>query len=335
MVISVVGRVAGRGSICDRQGVTLTQLGAFVLVARLGSVRAAADVLGVTEPAVSRALAALRQHLDDQLIVREGNAMRLTESGNRLFGIASQMVALGAEAEAAVRAGKGAPTPVRLLVTDTIAEFIAAPLLDAFGQRWAGTFDPSSGVATVSEMRALLPNRLADMALGPDLRADPALGLECEPVLRYRIVVVASPRLRPTGGPARWSWLVGPSGADPDSDIGRLLNSLRVPESRVRVYPNETAAWAAAADGAGVAPAVATLVAGQLRRGELTVLDTGRDPVHGCWYATTLAPDRRSEAARCLRNFLMTPAAMQLMCAPGAGVAPSRFRPPVYVTIWS
>jgi hypothetical protein len=36
-----------------------------------------------------------------------------------------------------------------------------------------------------------------------------------------------------------------------------------------------------------------------------------------------------------MRNFLATPDAMQLMCSPGAGVPPSRFRPPVYVTIWS
>ena len=58
-------------------------------------------------------------------------------------------------------------------------------------------------------------------------------------------------------------------------------------------------------------------------------------PLIGSWYVTTLGADRRSDAALRLRNFLGTPAAMQLMCAPGTGVAPSRFRPPVYVTIWS
>jgi len=324
---------------------TLTQLGAFVLVARLGSVRAAADILGVSEPAVSRALAALRQHVDDQLLVREGNVMTLTEGGTRLFGIASQMVALGAEAEAAVRAAKGAPAHVRLLVTSTIAEFLATPLVEAFSQRWVGTFDMSSGVATATEMRALLPNRLADVALGPDLSGDagggdaglraPSLGLVSEPVLRYRMVVVGSPRYRPRGGPSHWQWLVDPSGTDPASDTGRLLRGLRVPESRVLVFPNQTAAWAAAADGLGVAPAVAGLVSGQLRRGELGVVDTDRTPVNATWYVTTLSKDRRSEAARCLCNFLATPLGTQLMCSPGTGVAPSRFRPPVYVTIWS
>jgi DNA-binding transcriptional LysR family regulator len=314
---------------------TLTQLGAFVLVARLGSVRAAADLLGVSEPAVSRALAALRQHMGDRLIVRNGNAMTLTEGGTRLYGIASQMVALGAEAESAVRAGQGAPTRLRLLVTGTIAEFIAAPLVEAFGRRWSGEFDVSSGVATAAEMRALLPNRLADVALGPDLAGDRELGLVSEAVLRYRVVVVGSPRFRPRGGPSRWSWLVDPTGTDPDSDAGRLLRELRVPEARVRVFPNQTAAWAAAADGAGVAPAAAGLVGRRLRRGELSVVDTGRAPVHASWHVTTLAPDRRPEGARRLRNFLITPAAMHLMCAPGGGVPPSRFRPPVYVTIWS
>jgi len=49
---------------------TLTQLNAFVLVARLGSVRAAAAALGVSESAVSQALTALREDFGDKLITR-------------------------------------------------------------------------------------------------------------------------------------------------------------------------------------------------------------------------------------------------------------------------
>src|SRR5262249_42859982 len=61
---------AGLGHGHNGMVMTLTQLNAFVLVARLGSVTAAANALGVSEPAVSQALSALRQHLGDQLLTR-------------------------------------------------------------------------------------------------------------------------------------------------------------------------------------------------------------------------------------------------------------------------
>ena len=54
-----------------------------------------------------------------------------------------------------------------------------------------------------------------------------------------------------------------------------------------------------------------------------------------CWHVTMLEREHRSTTASALRRFLGTPEAMQLMRAPTAGVPPSRFRPPVYVTIWS
>ena len=314
---------------------TLTQLGAFVLVARLGSVRAAADVLGVSEPAVSKAIASLRQHLGDQLIMKDAAGMTLTEGGSRLIAIASQMVSLGAEAEAAVRAANGAPAQLRLLVNSTISEFIATPLTEAFTRHRNGTVQASSGVATIAEMRALLADRLADVALGPAVPVEGDRNLITEPVLRYLVVVAAAPQKRFTGPPRTWPWLVGPSGADPHGDIGRLLRAFRVPDQRISVFPNETAAWVAAAEGHGVTPAVSTLLHSHVRRGELHVVATDVTPVQGTWYATTLRTDRRTTTSTSFVNFLSTPLAMQLMCSPGAGVPPSRFRPPVYVTIWS
>jgi DNA-binding transcriptional LysR family regulator len=301
-------------------------------VARLGSVRAAADILGVSEPAVSKAIASLRQHLGDQLVVREGNAMRLTEGGARLIAIASQMVRLAADAEAVVRAASGAPAKLRVLVNTMVAEFVAAPLTEAFTKRWAGSVEATYGVASTAEMRALLFDRMADIAIGPSLAGDSLLAV---PVLRYPIVLAGAPGARFAGPPKQWTWLVGPSGPDPGSDIFRLLRLHRVPDHRIRVFPNETAAWAAAADGAGVVPAVASLVAGQIRRGELQAVAVDGPPVRGCWYATTLGPEHRTDATTYLLNFLTTPDAMQIMCSAGAGVPPSRFKPPVYVTIWS
>ncbi|TDC96990.1 LysR family transcriptional regulator [Actinomadura sp. 7K507] len=306
---------------------TLTQLGAFVLVARLGSVKEAARALNVSEPAVSQALAALRQHLTDPLLVRGPGGMTLTEGGTRLLPIASQMVVLGAEAEGAVRAAQGAPEALRVVAVPAIAEFVATPLLDAFAARSAREVEGSAGVVAGREMPVLLHNRLADVALGPHLADDQ--GLVSEPVFRASLVAVG------TAAVPHPLWLVDPSGTDPSSETSRLLRRLKVPEDRVRVYPNQTAAWGAAADGDGLAVALAHLVAPRVQRGELRVIATPATPVEIRWHATTLAPDRRPPLSGSFRRFLGTAEALHIMRSPGSGVPPSRFRPPVYVTIWS
>jgi DNA-binding transcriptional LysR family regulator len=314
---------------------TLTQLSAFVLVARLGSVKAAANALSVSESAVSQALAALRKYLGDPLVIRGGTGMMLTPGGNRLLGIAAQVVALGAEAEAAVRSAQGAPEQLRLVAPSPIVEFITGPLAEAFNTRSGGTVEVSSGVSAAAEMSVLVSQRLADAALGPYLAADRGLGLVSEPVFRARMVVLAAPNARVTGPPAQWPWLVEPSATDPDSDVSRLLRGLRVPESKLSVFPNQTAAWDAAARGQGVTPAIAHLAVHQLRRRELRMVELPGTPLELCWHITMLPVDRRSAAASSLRHFLSTPEAMKLLRTPGAGLPPSRFKPPVYVTIWS
>lgn len=314
---------------------TLTQLSAFVAVARLGSVKAAAGALGVSEPAVSQALAALRQHLGDPLLAREHGRMELTEGGQRLLGVASQMVALGAEAEASVRSAQGAADRLRVVSTSTVAEFVAGPVTDAFDRRSAGAVETSWGVAAGSEMPVLVAQRLADVALGPRLDGDPTLGLSSEPVLRAQLVVAASPTRRPRGLPRTWTWLLGPRGAEPDSEVAALLRRLGVPDSRVQVFGTQTTAWEAAAAGAGVAPGTRHLLSPQLRRGELELVAVPTTPVPIRWYATTLRPDHRRLVAATFHRFLGTPDALAILRSPTGGVPPSRFRPPVYVTIWN
>jgi LysR family transcriptional regulator, low CO2-responsive transcriptional regulator len=314
---------------------TLTQLNAFVLVARLGSVTAAASALGVSEPAVSQALTALRQHLGDPLITRGSAGMTLTPGGSRLLATASQIVVLGAEAHAAVRAAQGAPEQLRVVATSTFAEFVAGPLMEAFTRRFPGSVEVSTGVAVSGEQAVLVANRLADVAFGPGIAAEQSMPVVSEPIFKYRLVVVTAGRSRPRGPARQWRWLVDPAGADPGSETGRLLAQIGVPDDNIGMFPSQTAAWAAAADGAGVAPAIEHLVSQQLRRGELSLVELTGLPFEACWYATLLEREHRGTAASSLRRFLTTPEAMRLMRSPSAGVPPSRFRPPVYVTIWS
>ena len=310
--------------------VTLAQLKVFVLVSRLGSVRAAAAALGVSEPAVSQALAALRQHLDDPLIARRGAAMELTPAGRRGVTIASQMVNLAVDAEAAVRQSNGAAELLRVVTTSTLAQSIVPALLQAFTARGGG-IEVSLGVATTQEMAALIEERLADVAIGPRLP-----GLAVEAVMRYRMTVVGHPDLRlNVGGLAAQRWLVDPTGTDPRSDVGTLLTKYRVPERRIMVFANEKAAWSAAAAGDGVAPAIDHMVTPEVERGALTRLQAPDMPVDLLLYVSSLESQRRSAAADKLRRFVRTPDAMQAMYRPDAGVPAAKFRPPVYVTLWS
>src|SRR5216684_1655197 len=217
----------------NERAMTLTQLNAFVLVARLGSVTAAANALGVSESAVSQALSALRLHLGDQLVTRGPVGMTLTAGGSRLLATASQIVVLGAEAHAAVRAAQGAPEQLRVVSTSTIAEFVISPLTEAFSKRFPGSVEVSAGVAMSKEMSVLVANRLADVAISSAMPEDPGLALMTEPIFKYRLVVVTAGQSRLRGGPRQWLWFVDPSGTDPSSETGQLLTSLAIPEEQV------------------------------------------------------------------------------------------------------
>ncbi len=64
----------------------------FVEVARSGSFTRAADLLGRTQPAISQQITGLEQDLDTSLLDRTRKQIRLTESGQRLFDEAIQLL---------------------------------------------------------------------------------------------------------------------------------------------------------------------------------------------------------------------------------------------------
>src|SRR3954470_13003403 len=116
---------------------TLAQLQSFVLVARHGSVKAAAAELEVTEPAVSVAAAARRRELGDELFVRNGRGIALTPGGRRLAALASEILGLADQARRSVADSPGAPRRMEVVATSLVAEH-AGPLVEAFTARAEG-----------------------------------------------------------------------------------------------------------------------------------------------------------------------------------------------------
>src|ERR1700733_2051851 len=115
--------------------VTLTQLRTFLAGAETGSVRAAAEHLVVTEPAVSSAVAALQKELELALVAKDGRGLRLTAAGEVYAGYARRVLGLLDEARSAA-AGEAGGGLLRVAAVTTAGEQLLPALLAGFRRRY-------------------------------------------------------------------------------------------------------------------------------------------------------------------------------------------------------
>lgn len=319
---------------------TLAQLQSFVLVARHGSVKAAAAELGVTEPAVSVAVAALRKELGDELFVRDGRAIALTPGGRRLAALASEILSLAEQARRSVHDGPGQSRLIQVAVTNVVAEYVG-PLVDAFTTRDPGLEVQIESV-TGAAMAELLERRRADIALGPPPAPERSHTIATVPFLRCRLIVAAAPG-HPLAGqrdlaPARLAderWLVGPPELDPTTGAGLLFARTGIEPGDLVAYTSHAAAIAAAAAGDGVVLTLAHAVLEELRRRALVRLDVRGTPMLELWHASTLGFGRALPAALALQRFATSSEATQAISTGRAGTSSARARPRPHVTLWS
>jgi DNA-binding transcriptional LysR family regulator len=318
---------------------TLAQLQSFVLVARLGSVKAAAAELEVTEPAVSVAVAALRRELGDELFVRNGRGIALTPGGRRLAALAGEILGLAEQARRSVQDAPGQPKHLQVAATSIVAEHIG-PLIDAFTSRGSGLEIAVHPVPGGSFAEAL-EHRRADIALGPHPGPERSSTIASVPFLRSRMMIVAAPA-HPLAGqrgisPAALAdqrWLVGPQDVDPTTTAGLFFARNGIEPRDVSPYTSHAAAIAAAAAGEGLILALAHSVIDAVRRRSLVRLDVRGTPLVELWHASTLGLGRALPAALALQRFATTPEATHAMSSGRAGTASARARPAVHVTLW-
>jgi len=311
---------------------TLSQLRSFLTVARLGSVKAAARVLEVSEPAVSGAVGALRRELGDPLYVRAGGVIELTAGGRRLASAASNILDLEEEARRAIGEAENEKATLRVAATPPFAEFAAGPLLSVFSHRHRD-IEVDLTVARREEFAALLANRSVDITLGPPVTdREDVPAMVSEAFLRYGLIVVAAPdhTLATSKGLAPAAlvstpWLLGPFENERSTDTGAFLARQSIAPRRTRAYPNSAAALAQVACGRGVTLAIAHTVRDELERGALVELDVRGTPISGLWFVSTLREELRTVSAEELRRFVTTPEATRAMLARGGGVPAERF----------
>lgn len=138
------------------------QLKAFLETAETGSLSAAARKLGLSQPTLSRQVAAIEQRMGVTLFERVGKAMALTPTGLDLLEHAR---AMGAAADALSLAATGrsqaAGGVVSVSATDAVAAYVLPPLIRQLRER-----EPGIAIEIIaSNALSDLQRREADIAI--------------------------------------------------------------------------------------------------------------------------------------------------------------------------
>jgi len=171
--------------------INLYQLKIFYSVARHLGYSKAAEELALSQPAVSRQVAALERSLGLELFVRRGRQVALTDAGRSLFDYADRIFDLAGRAGRAmsqfidlergqVLIGAGA----------SIAGHVLPPLLRAFRERFP-KIDISLRLGNSAAIERSVAERELDLGfVGGDVK-NPALYVE--PYFRDELVMIISP----------------------------------------------------------------------------------------------------------------------------------------------
>ena len=319
---------------------TPAQLRAFSAVVRLGSVRAAAQELGVSDAGVSMHVAQLRKELDDPLFARTSAGLAFTPGGLRLASRAIEILGLQQQTAIEVTEAAHGRRLLRIAASSAFAEHAAPGLIELFSSR-ANDLSVELSVHPTARFRELITSRAVDIALGPardDTSPDGSIAVR--PFLKYQILTVAEPHSplaahSPTPALLREQrWMLGPSAGSADGEIAAILRDLAIPESQQRIFQSDAAALEEVQRVGGVTLAIGFSVGKDLADGRLVHIKGPGLQAPGEWCALTLTPAARQPAASELVRFITTPRCTQAMLR-GAGVGVTRFRPKIHVTLWS
>lgn len=319
---------------------TPAQLRAFSAVVRLGSVRAAAAELGMSDAGISMHVAQLRKELDDPLFARTAAGLAFTPGGLRLASRAVEILGLQQQTAIEVTEAAHGRRLLRIAASSAFAEHAAPGLIELFSSR-ANDLSVELSVHPTSRFRELISSRAVDIALGPSAGDDATNGsIVVRPFLKYQLLTVAAPGSplathAPTPALLReQQWMLGPSAGSADGEIAAILKNLAIPESQQRIFQSDAAALEEVQRVGGVTLAIGFAVGKDLSAGRVVhVKGTGLQ-APGEWCAITLAPSARQPAVSELVRFITTPRCTQAMLR-GTGVGVTRFRPKVHVTLWS
>lgn len=283
--------------------VTITQLRAFIAVARTGGVQAAADELYVSQPSVSAALAALARELGVPLVERDGRGLRLTDAGVSYEPYAQEVLGLLEQGRlAAAEADRARLARIRIAAVNTAGEYLVPPLIRAY-----------RSVDANAELLLEIGNRQTVDAQLIAHRADVGIGgrpssreIEATPFLDNDMIVVG-PAVPPDLG--RATWLLRERGSGTRSATERFLHRHELEALSRLTLGSNGALKQAMKLGLGITLISRDAVRRELREGELVEIPAPGTPLRQSWYVLLPRGLPTRPAVQEFCDFLRSPAA--------------------------
>jgi LysR family transcriptional regulator, low CO2-responsive transcriptional regulator len=296
-------------------GFTITQLRAFVAVARAGSVTAAAEELVVSQPAVSGALAALGEELGVAATERIGRGIRLSAAGEAFLPYATDILGLLAEGRLAAQEAAGrSERLVRIAAVTTAGEHLAPPLLRAF-RTLHPDVELTLEVANRERVFRSVIDHAADVGIGGRATGDPRL--VGEPFLPNELVFIVS-RDDPLAGAADVplaaladrTWLLREEGSGTRSMVEEILAEAGI-TPRTLTLGSNGAITQAVRVGLGVSIQSRAAVELELRSGFLASVGLREPLPERRWYALRSSTGPLRPAVAAFLDFLRSSEAAQ------------------------
>ncbi|TCJ16165.1 LysR family transcriptional regulator [Rubrobacter taiwanensis] len=168
----------------------LRQIEGFLAVARLGNLSRAAEELFLTQPTLTARLKALEQELGEELFVRTGRGMRLTDAGRVFLPYAERAVASLREGRERIEALREAQSG-RLTVAASpgVSTYALPQLLESFVEAHPGV-EVSVRTGHSEEVLEMVLREEVQLGLGRAMRHPDIQSL---PLYEDELVLVVSP----------------------------------------------------------------------------------------------------------------------------------------------
>ncbi|MCY1667314.1 LysR family transcriptional regulator [Rhizobium sp. SL86] len=281
--------------------IDLRNIETFFWAAALGSLRAAAEKLGTTQPAVSQRVAALETALGVRLFDRAARGVRLTAKGQELLAHAERMIQARNDMMQAARDHTAMSGRLNLGVAETIVQTWLPRLIAEIHTAYP-SLTLEIEVETSEMLQSHLMNRKLDLAflMGPVLEAR----VENRPLCTYPLAWIARPGLYPPGEAVSLETIAAlpvityGSNSTPYRQVRDMLQRHRIASPRIYGSASLSMIARMVLDGIGTAVITPIFLGAELKRRELEIVMVDVDPLQDLHFTASWIDGPESHAAR-------------------------------------